>query len=492
VAEPGGVWLDKEAQAAWQRRADAVAGESLPVISVDGPGHEILREKATPVRHANRRLRELIGRMRATMYRQKGVGLAAPQVGVSQRVIVADAGDRHCALLNPEIVAAEGSQIEPMEGCLSIPDLAGEVERAEHVRVHGRDPDGREVWIDASGYFARVLQHEIDHLNGVLFTDRARRIVRVEPETKLRVVFMGTSEFGAEVLRVALNGGVTPELVVTAPDRPGGRGLRLRPSPVHALADEVGCEVLTPARGRDAALQAALAASPPDVLVTAAYGQILPERLLALPRLGAVNVHPSALPRYRGPDPIRRALWNGEAATAVTIQLMSKEVDAGDILAQEPVDIGPEEDGGALSARLAGIGGRLLLTVLRGLATGRAEASPQAHAQATYAAKIRADLELVDFRAPAAEIAAHVRALAPRPGLRTAAGLKILGAVAIAGEPAGVPPGGVVWIRPEQGIAVATGEGLLVLRGVQPPGGRAMDAGAYANGHRLARGETLQ
>jgi len=483
--------LNKEALAAWEQRAGDEHAEALPVVKVDGPGHEVLRQKAKAVRHVNRRVRELIARMRATMYRESGVGLAAPQVGVSARVIVVDAGDRHCDLINPEIVSAEGSQTTPMEGCLSVPDLAGEVERAEHVRVRGLDAEGREVWIDGAGYFARVLQHEIDHLDGVLFTDRARRIVRAGPETKLDVVFMGTSEFGAEVLRVCLEGEVTPELVVTQPDRPAGRGLRLRPSPVRLVAEEAGCEVLTPARARDAALYERLKADPPDVIVTAAYGQIIPDRLLALPRLGAVNVHPSALPLYRGPDPIRRTLWNGDQTTALSILFMSHEVDAGDILVQEPVEIGPDEDGGALSARLAGIGGRLLLEVLRQLATGKAAPRPQDGARATYAAKIAPEEEVADFSLPAAVLAARVRALAPRPGLRTAGGLKILQAAVEPGQADGVPPGGVAWVRPASGIAVATREGLLLLRTVQPQGGRVMEAGAYANGRRLQTGEVL-
>ncbi len=482
--------MNKDGLAAWKRRAGEVGAEPLAVVKVDDPGHEVLRQKAKAVRHANRRVRDLIARMRATMYGNNGVGLAAPQVGVSLRVIVVDAGDHHCDLVNPEIVSAAGSQTTPLEGCLSIPDLAGEVERAERVRVRGLDGGGREVWVEAEGYFARVLQHEIDHLDGVLFTDRATRVVRAGPETKLDVVFMGTSEFGAEVLRACVAGDVTPDLVVTQPDRPADRGLRLRPSPVRLAAEEAGCTVLTPLRARDSALYQRLRAEPPDVIVTAAYGQIIPERMLALPRLGAVNVHPSALPLYRGPDPIRRTLWNGDRTTAVTILFMSREVDAGDILAQEAVEIGPDEDGGALSARLAQIGGRLLLSVLRSLATGRAEPHPQDGARATYAPKITAEEEVADFSLPAAALAARVRALAPRPALRTPGGLKILRATVVAEPAEGIPPGAVAWIRPA-GIAIATGDGLLVLRGVQPPGGRTMEAGAYANGHRLQPGGML-
>jgi methionyl-tRNA formyltransferase len=481
--------LDETATAEWKRRAQAAEGSVLPIVRVGDPGAEVLRQKARPVRHANRRVRALVADMWATMYGANGVGLAAPQVGVSQRILVADAGDRFCALLNPEIVAASGRQLEPLESCLSIPELSGEVERAERVRVRGLDPNGREVWVEAEGFFARVLQHEIDHLDGVLFTDRARRIVRPQPETKLRTVFLGTSDFGARVLAACLEGDVVPRLVVTRPDRPAGRGLRLRPSPVRAAAEGAGLEVVAPASARDPALAEALAAVRPDVLVTAAYGQIVPDALLSLPRLGAVNVHPSLLPLYRGPDPIRRALWNGERETGVTIQRMAREVDAGDVLLQERLAIEPDMDGGSLAARLADLAGPLLLRALRQLATGTAEPRPQDHARATFAPKILPEEEVADLALPAATLACRVRALAPRPGLRTRGGLKILRAAAVPGGPGA--PGTVLGFEPGQGILVATGEGALLVREVQAPGGRPMGALDYARGRRLQPGASL-
>ncbi len=489
--------MDEAALAEWKRRAEAVSGHALPVVVVDGPGHEVLRQKAKTVKHANRKVRDLIRDMWATMYEHNGVGLAAPQVGVSQRIMVVDAGLRAVALLNPEIVAASGSQTEPLEGCLSIPELSGEVERAQEVRVRGLDPDGREVWLDASGFFARVLQHEVDHLDGVLFTDRARRLVRPHPETKLKVVFLGTSAFGAEVLAGCLEADVRPVLVVTRPDRPAGRGLEMRASPVRTAAQDAGLDVATPESAREAALRERIAGLEPDVLVTAAYGQIVPEALLRVPRLGSVNVHPSLLPLYRGPDPIRRALWNGEVETAVTIQRMVREVDAGDILLQERVAIGADEDGGALAARLAALGGRLLVRALRQLATDKAEPRPQDHARATMAPKITPDEEIVDFGLPADAIACRVRALAPRPGLRTRGGLKLLRAAAVpadaeAGPARDADPGMVTDLRPGEGLVVATGAGRLLVREVQPAGGRAMDALAYARGRRLEPGGSLE
>ncbi len=490
-AGEAGAGVDKEALAAWRARSDAERAEPLAVVRVGGPDEEILRRPARPVRHVNRSVRTLIERMRATMYHENGVGLAAPQVGVDQRVLVADAGDHHCVLVNPEVVLATGTQTEPLEGCLSIPDLLGEVERSETIRVRGLDANGREVWVDASGYFARVLQHEVDHLDGILFTDRASRIVPVRPETKLDVVFMGTADFGARVLRQLVAADVIPVLVVTQPDRPAGRGLHLQSTPVRVAADEAGLEVVTPPGPRDADLWQRLRDLEPDVVVSAAYGGILPGRVLDLPRLGAVNVHPSLLPRYRGPDPVRRALWNGDAETGVTIQRMARQVDAGDILRQEVVPVDPDDNAGALTERLAEIGGRLLLRALRDLATERAAPQSQDAASATQAPKIRPEEEVSDFEPPAAVLAARARALAPRPSLRTPGGLKLLEVRALA-ESSSEAPGTVVGLRKDQGLAVATGQGVLLLRRVQAPGGRPLDALEWARGRRLTVGQRLE
>ncbi len=481
--------MDKDQLAAWQRRADQARGEPMRVVTVDAPDGAILREKARAVRHVNRRVRDLLQRMRVTMYRNNGVGLAAPQVGVGQRLVVVDAGDRHCSLVNPEIVQAEGRQTEPVEGCLSIPDLVGVVERAERVRVRAMDPDGREVWLDAAGYFARVLQHEVDHLDGILFTDRATRVTRAGPETKLKVVFMGSSGFGVTVLRALLDAEVVPLAVVTRPDRPAGRGLVAQATPVKRAALAADLRVLTPDSARDRDLAAALSEMAPDVLVTAAYGQIVPDRVLALPRLGPVNVHPSLLPRHRGPDPIRRALWHGDTQTGVTVLRMSREVDAGDVLGQVEVAVQPGENGEELGARLAAEGGALLLRVLRDLAVGTARETPQDPALATYAPKIAPEEEVVDWTLGADVLVQRARALAPRPGLRTAGGIKLL-RLEVDSQEGNGEPGTVV--ASGDTLVVQTGTGLVRIVELQAPGGRALGVADYLRGHPLAAGQALE
>ncbi len=484
--------MQKEQLENWQQRADASHGAVMKIVTLDAPGHEVLRRKAKPVRHVNRMVRGLLARMEATMYDAKGVGLAAPQVGVSLRLIVADAGSDHCALVNPEVVLAEGSQRQPMEGCLSIPGVTGEVERAERVRVHALDPTGHEVWIDAEGYFARVLQHEIDHLDGILFTDRATRIVHATPESKLKIVFCGSSTFGAEILDGLLAADITPQAVVTQPDRPAGRGMRLAATPVRSLASTNDLTVLTPEKAKDPDFQAQIAALKPDVLVTAAYGQMIPTALLTLPRLGAINVHPSLLPRYRGADPIRRALWNGDVETGVTILYMTPKLDAGDILAQERLAIASEDNGETLAHRLAQMGSSLLRVVLHDLALGKATAVPQDERQVVMAPKITPAEQVVNWSLLPDQLVTRARSLAPHPGLGTPSGLKLLEMDVVSRTKPQNAPGEMTAVIPGEGIQVATGGGQVLVRRVQPPGKRPMMAWDYVNGHRLQLGERLE
>lgn len=152
-------------------------------------GDDVLRQVAKPVKRINRTIRDLLDEMQKAMYAAHGVGLAAPQIGVSKRVIVCDAGDGLLELINPEIETAEGSQTG-LEGCLSVPDLVGEVERAQKVRVSGLNRDGHRIWVDAQGLMSRCLQHEIDHLNGVLFTDIALKVMPAEEARKTKEVVL--------------------------------------------------------------------------------------------------------------------------------------------------------------------------------------------------------------------------------------------------------------------------------------------------------------
>src|SRR5690606_9552923 len=192
----------------------------------------------------------------------------------------------------------------------------------------------RRVWLEAEGLLARAIQHEIDHLDGILFLDRASKIIELSPAADLRIVYMGTPGFAVEPLRHLLRNHCRVTAVVNRPDRPRGRGRAVKPSPVKELAAELGLPVLQPEKAGDPEFVAQLRELEPDVIVTAAYGLLLPPEVLEVPRLGCLNIHPSLLPELRGAAPIQRALTEGKEKTGVTIYFMDAGMDSGAIQPQ--------------------------------------------------------------------------------------------------------------------------------------------------------------
>jgi methionyl-tRNA formyltransferase len=298
-----------------------------------------------------------------------------------------------------------------------------------------------------------------------------------EPAVSHRVLFMGTPAFAVPTLERLL---ATQAVVgvATQPDRPAGRGRRLRPSPVKELARAHGVPVYQPQSLRRAPEAVAeLAALRPDVVVVAAYGLILPPAVLALAPGGALNVHASLLPRWRGAAPVAYAILAGDEETGVTIMQMDEGLDTGPMLARRAVPVGPEETAGELGARLAVLGAELLAQTLGPWLAGRLVAEPQPGAGASYAPRLGPADARLDWREPAAAIARRVRAMSPAPGafgeLPDGTRLKVLAARVVPGL-TGVPaPAGTLYPTPD-GPAVGTGEGGLLLVEVQPAGGRPM------------------
>ncbi|HEY8395081.1 MAG TPA: methionyl-tRNA formyltransferase, partial [Thermaerobacter sp.] len=470
-----------------RRERDA---ETLPIVK--GEDQPVLRTPAQPVTRITREIRRLLDRMAATMYEADGIGLAAPQVGVSKRIIVCDVGDGLIELINPEIVRRGEETEAAYEGCLSLPRVLAEVERPVSVQVTGLDRHGRRIWIEGDGLLARCLQHEIDHLDGVLITDRARRVVQLPPESELRVVFMGTPEFAVPSLQAMLRRHVRVVGVVTQPDRPRGRGLEPAAPPVKRVALEYGLPVLQPER-LDRAVVEQLEEWRPDLLVVVAYGKMLPPAVLAVPRLGAINVHASLLPRHRGAAPIQHAILAGDRVTGVTTMWMDEGLDTGDIILQREVPLDESVTAGELHDRLAQLGAELLVETLGLVAENRAPRRPQDDAAATLAPKLTADDEWIDWTRPAQDVARRIRALDPRPGARTlwqGQVLKLYGASTTPPEGAGpVPPAGdgqaepgaVVAVTPAA-VAVQCGDGLVWIRALQPAGRKKMSAQEFLNG----------
>jgi methionyl-tRNA formyltransferase len=297
---------------------------------------------------------------------------------------------------------------------------------------------------------------------------------------RLRIGFAGTPEFARAALQLLLQSGCNPMLVLTQPDRPAGRGMKLQPSAVKQLAQAHGVSVAQPRSLRldgkypqDAlAAQQSLQAARLDVLVVAAYGLILPQWVLSLPRLGCINIHGSLLPRWRGAAPVQRAIEAGDATTGICIMQMDAGLDTGDILRCEAIAIEPADTSASLSQRLAELGARLLLCSLDDLAEGRATPRPQPAEGVSYAHKIDKAEAPIDWHLDAALIERRVRAFDPFPGASfqwQGQSHKLWRAALHPGVPA---PAGSVLPGPPGRLIVACGRGALQLLELQRPGGR--------------------
>ena len=306
----------------------------------------------------------------------------------------------------------------------------------------------------------------------------------------MRIAFLGTPVFAVPALDALASAGHEIAVVVAQPDRPAGRGQELREPATKAWARERDVPVLQPAKVRDGVLAGQLGALAPDLLVVVAYGRILGDDLLRLAPQGAVNVHASLLPRYRGAAPIQWAVAEGERETGVTIMQMDAGLDTGDILLQRTLDIGGD-DAEALSPRLAALGGAALCETLRLLEAGAVVPVRQDGAKATLAPVLEKEHGRLDFRLPAARLAARMRGFRPWPGAFTSIGGRSLKvhAAAVAGD-VGLAPGAAR--AAPAGILVGCGEGSsLVLSEVQLEGKRRVPASEFLKGHPLAEGTVL-
>lgn len=303
----------------------------------------------------------------------------------------------------------------------------------------------------------------------------------------MNIVFAGTPEFAAIALDALLHAGHAVPLVLTQPDRPAGRGLKTKPSAVKSLAASRGLPVLQPPTLKDKGIIDAVAALRPDALVVAAYGLMVPQTLLDMPRLGAINIHASLLPRWRGAAPIQRAILAGDAQTGITIMQMDAGLDTGAILLQEAIPIGVDDTAQSLHDRLAKLGGQLIVRALAAPLAARRQDSTAA----TYADKIDKREALIDWSENAETIERKVRAFNPVPGASSTFNgerIKIWRARLERGVSA--PPGTVCETGPA-GIVVACGSNGLRLLELQRAGGKRLPAAVFMAGADLARGARL-
>lgn len=323
---------------------------------------------------------------------------------------------------------------------------------------------------------------------------------------KLNVVFAGTPEFAAQAMRAILEAGHRVVMVMTQPDRPAGRGLRLQPSPVKELAIQNQIAVIQPhslkldGKYQDEAKEAqkVLESIDFDVIVVAAYGLILPQWLLALTdqanRFGCINIHASLLPRWRGAAPIHRAIWSGDKQSGTCIMKMDEGLDTGSVICSEALDIQVDDTTGSLHDRLANQGGKLIVQVLNAYGRGQSfELQKQDEAGVTYAEKIKKEEALIDWKHSSEYIDRQIRALNPAPGTTTSLNgdlIKVWKAQAIRNQGQqnlSGQPGEVVELS-DQSIVVQTGEGCIRLLELQKAGGKKVGAGQFIQQAHLTKG----
>jgi len=301
----------------------------------------------------------------------------------------------------------------------------------------------------------------------------------------MKLIFAGTPEFAALALQALADAGHTISLVLTQPDRPAGRGMNLQASPVKRLGETLGIEVFQPMTLKDPVAQERIAAIGADAMIVAAYGLILPQAVLDLPRHGCLNIHASLLPRWRGAAPIQRAILAGDAETGVCIMQMEAGLDTGPVLAQGAIPIDSTDTAGSLHDKLAALGASLIVDVLGRLPL---PALVQPDTGVTYAAKIEKAEALLNWNLDAAELDRRIRAFNPFPGTQTqlaGQGIKIWGAQ----SHAGTGSAGEVLAVDQHGIVVACGKGALRITELQKAGGKRLPVAQFLAGTPVQVGQ---
>lgn len=309
---------------------------------------------------------------------------------------------------------------------------------------------------------------------------------------KYKIVFMGTPQFSVPGLQALHQNGHEIALVVTQPDRPRGRGRKITPSPVKQTALDLGYQVIQPPSIKAVEFVDQIKSLKPDFQVVIAYGKILPEKVLVLPRTGTINIHASLLPRLRGAAPIQWAVINGETETGVCSMLMDKGMDTGDVLLSAKEAIRPEDTAGTLHDRLAVAGAQVLIDTLRAYADNTIQPIPQDHNLATYAPMLTKDDGLINWSKSALALDNFIRGVTPWPGAFTFWGdkrLKIFRSTPLA-QKSSESPGTVIAGFPDE-LRVATGDGLLSIREIQGASGKRLAIKEFLRGHPIPTGTVL-
>ncbi len=307
----------------------------------------------------------------------------------------------------------------------------------------------------------------------------------------MRLIYMGTPQFAVAPLRALANAGYDIAGVVTRTDKPAGRGREVAAPAVKLFAMERGLPLFQPKRIRDPEVIETLAKLAPDVIVVAAYGQILPQTVLSLPKLGCINIHASLLPSYRGAAPINWAIIRGDREAGITIMQMDAGMDTGAMLMQESVPIEAADTAGSLAEKLSDLGAAMITRALPKVADGSLKPVPQDNARATMAPLLKKEDGLIDWTLPAAEIRNRVRGLSPWPGAYTFLDKLLVKILQVEVSPGSAAPG-VISAPQGKDLQVGTGRDLIRILMVQPAGKKAMSATAFLQGHRGIEGKRFK
>lgn len=387
------------------------------VITVPNP---FLKKPTKKVVLFDERLKKQIAKMLAVLRSEKGIGLAANQIGYDNNVILVEFEDPKgkenipfTIIINPQIVEKSLEKEYFEEGCLSVPQIELDVERSSKIKVRYQNETGKVIKTAPKGLFARILQHEVDHLNGIIFTERIKEqfFAKFPNLENLKILFCGTDEFGQTILKGLILLGFNLE-IITEKAKPAGRNQETRLTAVAEVAKKFSKKYY------EVTLKA-LDSSSYDLIVCADFGKKIPNSILDLVKIAAINIHPSLLPKYRGPSPIQTSILNGEKETGVSIIKMTDKIDAGPVLAKVSTEISKNDNSQTLESRLATLGLKLLIKVLPDIVENRLKEMPQNEKEAFLTRKFtKADGE-IDWEKSAAKIHAQIRAFYPWPGTYT-------------------------------------------------------------------------
>lgn len=386
---------------------------------------KILRKKSEKIplnKIGSKKIKGIIEKMKkAVNSRDDGVAIAAPQIGENIRMFLVSKkafeiiynreGEEKIfedkIFINPELTKISKEKADVEEGCLSVKEVYGTVSRSKKATIKAYDENGKLFTMGGSGLMAQIFQHEMDHLDGILFTDKTKETWKASykektenfenNEKKLKIAFFGTSNFSVLVLEELKKENIIPSLIITVPDKPKGRKLILTPSETKIWAEKNKIDCIQPEK-LDISVEKKLINEGFNLFIVASYGKIIPKSILDIPEFETLNVHPSLLPKLRGASPIKSAILEDEKNTGVTIMLVDEEMDHGPIIAQKKVTITDWPPKSLeLEKTLAKEGGKLLAKTIPSWIYNEIKPKEQNHELATYSKKIKKEDALINF-----------------------------------------------------------------------------------------------